>query len=125
MLRRNLVLLFAICLVPFVTDFFDSWNNTVFGNQFFFAALGIIGALTSLVGPTASRIRAGLHGGWAAVRDVGSVAIASGAVPVCVLGILLTPVLGPGDAQLVWLLMVPIVVVERILQGEGTRPTPR
>ena len=124
-LRRNLVLLFAVCLVPFVTDFFDAWNHTIFGNQFFFAALGVIGGLTSLVGPTAARVRAGLRGGWVAVRTVGSVAVATGALPVCVLGILLTPVLGPGNAQLVWLLMAPLVVAERIVSGQAARPDPR
>ncbi len=116
--RRNLILLFVVCLVPFVLDFFDAWNDTVFGNQFFFAAFGAIGALVSLVGPGASRLRAGLHGGWQEVRNIGSVVVASGAVPICVLGILLTPVLGPGSAQLVWLLMIPMVAAERRWLGD-------
>ncbi|MBO0745489.1 MAG: DUF1211 domain-containing protein, partial [Candidatus Dormibacteraeota bacterium] len=49
MLRRNLMILFAVCLVPFVMDFFDAWQKTVFGNQFFFAAFGAIAALIWLV----------------------------------------------------------------------------
>jgi uncharacterized membrane protein len=112
-LRRNLILLFAVCLVPFVMDFFDAWSDTIFGNQFFFAAFGTIGALVSFVGPGVSRLRAGFRGGWQEARTIGSVVVASGAVPICVLGILLTPVLGPGSAQLVWLLMIPLVAVER------------
>ena len=124
-LGRNLILLFAICLVPFVMDFFDAWSATVFGNQFFFASFGVIAAVTSLVGPGAARIRAGLRGGWQEVRNVASVAVAAGAVPICVLGILLTPVLGPNYAQLVWLLMVPMVVAERVLSGEATLIRPR
>lgn len=123
-LRRNLVVLFAICLVPFVMGFFDSWQNTVFGNQFFFAAFGVVGSLISFFGPGSARIRAGLRGGWAEIRKARSVMAAGGAIPVCVLGILLAPVLGPGNAQLVWLLMAPIVVAERILSGEGGRSQP-
>lgn len=123
-LRRNLILLFAVCLVPFVMDFFDAWNDTVFGNQFFFAAFGLIAGLTSVVGPGAARIRAAVRGGWPEVRNVASVAVAAGAVPICVLGILLTPVLGPAHAQLLWLLMAPMVVAERILTGDGTQSEP-
>lgn len=124
LLRRNLLILFAVCLVPFVMDFFDAWQNTVFGNQFFFAAFGVVAALIWLVGPGAGRVRAGLGGGWRGVRSVASVAVAGGAVPICVLGVLLTPVVGPGNAQLLWLLMAPMVVTERILSGEpaDTRP---
>ncbi|MBO0701710.1 MAG: DUF1211 domain-containing protein [Candidatus Dormibacteraeota bacterium] len=120
-MRRNLVILFAICLVPFVMDFFDAWNDTVFGNQFFFAAIGIIGALIWLFGPGAARMRAGLRGGWREARPVASVIVAGGAVPVSLLGIVLAPLLGPGNVQLVWLLMAPMVVVERILSGEAPR----
>lgn len=124
-LRRNLVLLFAVCLVPFVMDFFDAWSDTVFGNQFFFAAFGVVAALTSLVGPGAARVRAALRGGRRELRNLASVAVAAEAVPICVLGVLLSPVLGPGNVQLVWLLMVPMVVTERILSGEWAPAAPR
>ncbi len=125
LLQRNLIILLAVCLVPFVMDFFDAWSGTVFGNQFFFAAFGVVAALIWLVGPGAGRVRAGLRGGWREFRSVASVAVAGGAVPICVLGILLTPVLGPGNAQLLWLLMAPMVITERILSGDSTPSGPR
>lgn len=124
-LRRNLVLLFAICLVPFFMAFFDAWSATVFGNQFFFAALGSVAALTALIGPGVGRVRAGLSGGRWELRGVDSIVRTTGVVAIGVAGILLAPVLGPNDAPLVWLLMVPVVVAERTLSGERAPSGPR
>lgn len=117
-LRRNLVFLCAVCLVPFATNFFGEWEGTVFGNQFFFASFGVLGLLSTLVGPWLTNLRAALREGWRSARVAEVLTVTTGTLPVSVIGIALAPALGD-YAQLVWLLMIPVVQLRRVLPGEG------